>query len=198
MFVGVAGSANNQFSDPLGLALDSSSGTLYISDSGNHRVMRYLSGASSGVLVAGGNGGGTASTQLYNPRGLYFDSSTNSLLIANNYAHNIVRWVIGANTWTLVAGSSTGILGSTSTLLSYPTDVVLDSLRNIYVSDEGNHRIQLFLAGQSNGTTILGVTGTFGSTAQLFDTPSSLAIDRQFNIYVTDYNNYRVQKFFHY
>ena len=198
MFVGVAGSANNQFSDPLGLALDSSSGTLYISDSGNHRVMRYLSGASSGVLVAGGNGGGTGSTQLYNPRGLYFDSSTNSLLIANNYAHNIVRWVIGANTWTLVAGSSTGILGSTSTLLSYPTDVVLDSLRNIYVSDEGNHRIQLFLAGQSNGTTILGVTGTFGSTAQLFDTPSSLAIDRQFNIYVTDYNNYRVQKFFHY
>ena len=198
MFVGVAGSANNQFSDPLGLALDSSSGTLYISDSGNHRVMRYLSGTSSGVLVAGGNGGGTGSTQLYNPRGLYFDSSTNSLLIANNYAHNIVRWVIGANTWTLVAGSSTGILGSTSTLLSYPTDVVLDSLRNIYVSDEGNHRIQLFLAGQSNGTTILGVTGTFGSTAQLFDTPSSLAIDRQFNIYVTDYNNYRVQKFFHY
>ena len=198
MFVGVAGSANNQFSDPLGLALDSSSGTLYISDSGNHRVMRYLSGTSSGVLVAGGNGGGTGSTQLYNPRGLYFDSSTNSLLIANNYAHNIVRWVIGASTWTLVAGSSTGILGSTSTLLSYPTDVVLDSLRNIYVSDEGNHRIQLFLAGQSNGTTILGVTGTFGSTAQLFDTPSSLAIDRQFNIYVTDYNNYRVQKFFHY
>ncbi len=78
MFIGTAGSANNQLSNPFGLAFDSSSGTLYISDAGNHRIMQYLSGASSGILVAGGNGGGIGSTQLYNPRGLYFESSTNS------------------------------------------------------------------------------------------------------------------------
>jgi sugar lactone lactonase YvrE len=198
MFTGTAGSANNQLSNPLGLALDSSSGTLYISDAGNHRVMQYLSGASSGTLVAGGNGGGTGNTQLYNPRGLYFESSTNSLLIANNNAHNIVRWVLGASTWTLVTGSSIGLNGTTPTLLNYPTDVTLDSMGNMYVSDEGNHRIQFFLPGQSSGITIAGVTGTPGNTSQLLYTPSSLALDSQLNIYVTDYNNYRVQKFLHY
>lgn len=197
MFVGTSGTANNQLASPIGLARDASTGTLYISDAGNHRIMRYLSGASSGTVVAGGNGAGTGITQLNNPRGLHYDASTNSLLIANNLAHNIVRWVIGASSWTLVAGSSSGTVGSTSILLSYPTDVTLDSLGNMYVSDEGNQRIQFFLLGQSNGTTMFGVTGTSGSTSDLFNTPSSVAVDSQFNVYVTDYNNFRVQMFLH-
>lgn len=112
-------------------------------------------------------------------------------------AHNIVRWIIGASSWTLVAGSSSGISGTTSILLNYPTDVTLDSLGNMYVSDEGNHRIQFYLSGQSNGTTMFGVTGTSGSTSDLFNTPSSVAVDSQFNVYVTYYNNYRVQMFLH-
>ena len=180
------------------MARDSSTGTLYISDAGNHRVMRYLSGASSGTLIAGGNGAGTGNTQLNNPRGLHYDSSTNSLLIANNNAHNVVRWVIGASSWTLITGSISGVTGTTSIMLAYPTDVTLDWMGNMYVSDEGNQRIQFYLAGQSNGSTIAGVTGTSGSSAQLFSTPSSVAVDSQFHIYVTDYNNHRVQKFLHY
>ena len=197
MLVGFNGSADNQLTSPIGLARDASSGTLYISDAGNHRIMQYRFNASSGTVVAGGNGPGTGSTQLNNPRGLYYDASTNSLLIANNLAHNIVRWVIGASTWTLVAGSSSGTSGTTSILLSYPTDVTLDSQGNMYVSDEGNHRIQFYLAGQSNGTTLFGVTNTPGSTSDLFNTPSSVAVDSQFNVYVTDYANYRVQMFLH-
>jgi DNA-binding beta-propeller fold protein YncE len=198
MFAGIAGSANNQLLNPLGLAFDSSSRTLYISDSGNNRIMKYLSGASSGILVAGGNGGGFGSTQLFNPSGLYFESSTNSLYIANNLANNIVCWVLGASTWTLVAGSSTGLLGSTPTQLNLPTDVTLDWMGNIYVSDQGNQRIQLFLAGQSSGITIAGVTLILGNTPQLLDMPSSLALDSQLNLYVADYLNDRVQKFLHY
>ena len=160
--------------------------------------MRYLSGASSGTVVAGGNGAGTGSNQLNNPRGLHYDSSTNSLIIANNLAHNIVRWVIGASTWTLITGSSSGAIGTSSSMLNYPSDVTLDSMGNIYVSDEGNHRIQFFLPGQSSGMTIAGVTGTSGITAQLLYTPSSLAVDTQFNVYVVEYNNHRVHKFLHY
>ncbi|CAF0939198.1 unnamed protein product [Adineta steineri] len=188
----------SQLSGPISIEHDSSSGTLYISDTNNHRVVEYLVNASFGTVVAGGNGGGTGITQLYNPRGLYFDLSTNSLLIANNYAHNIVRWVLGASSWTLIIGSASGTAGITSTMLNYPTHIVLDSLGNMYVSDEGNHRIQFFLTGQSNGTTIAGMTGTPGNTSQLLYTPSSVAVDSQFNIYVTDYNNHRVQKFLHY
>ncbi|CAF0915407.1 unnamed protein product [Adineta steineri] len=120
----------SQLSGPISIERDSSSGTLYISDTNNHRVVEYLVNASFGTVVAGGNGGGTGITQLYNPRGLYFDLSTNSLLIANNYAHNIVRWVLGASSWTLVIGSASGTAGITSTMLNYPTHIVLDSFRD--------------------------------------------------------------------
>ncbi|CAF1271015.1 unnamed protein product [Adineta steineri] len=195
---GSAGSGNNQLSSPIGLAIDINVSTLYISDAGNHRIMKYLANATSGTVVAGGYGAGTNSSQLNNPRGIYFESSTNSLIIANNGAHNIVRWVLGATSWTLLAGSSTGLYGSTSTLLYNPSDVTLDATGNMYVSDEGNQRIQLFLAGQSSGQTIIGVTGISGNTSQLLNTPSSFALDSQLNIYIVDYGNYRVQKFAHY
>ncbi|CAF2070980.1 unnamed protein product [Rotaria magnacalcarata] len=195
---GVAGSANNQFNQPLGLARDSISGTLYIADSLNHRVMQYLSGASTGILVAGGNGNGTNSNQLYYPRGLLYDASTNSLLIANNRAHNIVRWVLGSSTWTLIVGSSTGVIGNTPQLLSYPTDVILDPFGNMYVSDEGNQRIQYFLAGQTNGSTVAGVTGITSTALGFFNTPLSVVMDSQHSLYVVEYINARVQKFVQY
>ncbi|CAF1549069.1 unnamed protein product, partial [Rotaria sordida] len=143
--------------------------------------MRYLFDASSGTVIAGGNGRGLTNTQLNFPVGLYFDSSSNSLFIANSVSHNIVRWVIGATTWTLVAGSITGTAGSTSILLNQPHDVVLDPIGNVYVADGFNNRIQFFLNDQPNGTTIVGI-GTATSTVTGLFLPVSVAIDTQLNV----------------
>ena len=157
--------------------------------------MSYTSGASSGTVFAGGNGAGTNSTQLSSPTGLYFESSTNSLLIANFGAHNIVRWVLGASSWTLVVGSINGVSGSSSALLTYPTGATFDSMGNLYVADYGNHRIQLFLAGQTNGSTIAGVTGIFGTASNQLYYPYSVVLDSQLNLYVADAFNHRIQNF---
>lgn len=196
--IGTFGSANNQLDQPHAIALDPNTRILYISDTFNHRVMQYSPGATSGSVVIGGQGPGTNSTQLNHPRGLYFDSLTNSLLIANAGGNNIIRWVVGALSWTLVVGSGSGLPGNTSLLLYWPTHVVLDSIGNMYVSDEVNQRIQFFPSGQSNGTTIAGLTGVAGNSSSLFNTPCTLAVDSQFNVYVGDCNNDRVQKFPHY
>ncbi|CAF1158825.1 unnamed protein product [Adineta steineri] len=194
---GIAGSTNNTFNWPCGIARDSSTGTLYIADNLNHRIMRYLVNASSGTVVAGGNGAGSGITQLYYPYGFAFDASSNSLLIANCPNNNIVRWVLGASSWTLVIGSSTGLSGSTSTLLNQPVGITLDPLGNIYVADSGNHRIQFFFAGQSNGTTIAGVTGSPGISQNQLYSPYWIIVDNQLNLYVSDHNNNRVQFFSH-
>ena len=85
---------------PYNIARDKQSGTLYVSDNGNDRVMRYTEGNNTGVLVAGGNGRGNNINQLNYPMGIYFESSSNSLIIANTRAHNIVRWRIGESSWT--------------------------------------------------------------------------------------------------
>ena len=198
MLIGSGGTGNNELAVPFGIARDSTTGTLYITDQSNHRVMKYLSGASSGTVEAGGNGPGTGNTQLNLPVGVYFDASSNSLIIANAGANNIVRWVIGGSTWTLVAGSASGSNGNTSMLLDYPMGITLDSMNNIYVADRNNHRIQLFSAGQSNGTTIAGVSGRSGSNATMLYNPCAVALDAQLNLYVADTYNNRIQQFIRY
>ncbi|CAF4193876.1 unnamed protein product [Adineta steineri] len=195
--LGIAGSTNNTFNWPCGIARDSSTSTLYIADNLNHRIMRYLVNASSGTVVAGGNGAGSGITQLYYPYGFAFDASSNSLLIASYPNNNIVRWVLGASSWTLVIGTSTGLGGSSSTLLYQPVGITLDPLGNIYVADSGNHRIQFFAAGQSNGTTIAGVTGSSGISQNQLNSPYWVILDSQLNLYVSDHNNNRVQFFSH-
>ncbi|CAF4238753.1 unnamed protein product, partial [Rotaria sp. Silwood2] len=69
---GSASSGNNELMNPYGIARDPSSGTLYIADQSNHRMMSYLAVASSGTVAAGGNGLGTSKTQLNYPVGVYF------------------------------------------------------------------------------------------------------------------------------
>ncbi|CAF0845901.1 unnamed protein product [Adineta steineri] len=194
---GTSGSTNNTLFSPTGIVRDSSTGTLYIADTLNNRIMKYLVNATSGTVVAGGNGPGTGITQLYNPIGLTFDSSSNSFLIANHVSNNIVRWVLGASSWTLVIGSPTGLSGSTSALLNQPVGIASDPMRNIYVADSGNHRIQFFVAGQSNGTTIAGVTGSAGISQNQLNSPYWVILDSQLNLYVSDTANNRVQFFSH-
>jgi hypothetical protein len=160
--------------------------------------MRYLLNNSSRTVVAGGNGNGINSTKLSVPYAAFYDSSSNSLLIANFGGNNIVRWVLGASNWTLVVGSQSGTAGKTSTLLDGPTDVMLDPMGNMYVADRTNHRIQFFLKGQSNGKTIAGITGKSGNNSTMLHYPNSVALDNQLNLYVADYYNHRIQKFLRY
>ena len=194
LYSGISGNTSSQFFGPATLLRISSSGALYIGDAYNHRIMQYPSNASSGTVVAGGNGQGNGITQLNLPFCFTFDPSSNSLLISNYGAHTIVRWVLGATSWTLIAGV-TGTAGSTSKFLYGPLSVTLDYMNNIYVADSNNHRVQLFLAGQSNASTIAGVTGSSGNAANKFNLPYWTLLDSQLNLFVADTYNHRVQRF---
>jgi sugar lactone lactonase YvrE len=157
--------------------------------------MSYSFGATAGIVVAGGNGQGSANNQLNNPCGIYLHVSSNSLYIANTNDHNIVLWVVNASSWTLIAGNANGQSGPTSTMLNSPTDVTLDYMGNLYVTDNGNDRIQFFLSGQFTGTTIAGILGVYASTANTLDAPQSVTLDSDLNLYVADSGNNRIQKF---
>ena len=70
------GNALTQLYYPNGLFVDTS-GTIYVSDSWNHRVMRWPKGAQQGTVIVGGNGEGNAPNQLNCPDGLSFDRHGN-------------------------------------------------------------------------------------------------------------------------
>jgi sugar lactone lactonase YvrE len=198
LLIGSPGNSSTQLSSCRGIAFDSNTNTFYITDTNNNRVMSYTLNSTVGTLVAGGNGAGNSSTQLNAPRGLYFDASTNSLVIANYGANNIVRWVLGALNWTLVAGNLNAVAGSGPMEFDGPYDVTLDPMGNVYVADRNNDRIQFFQAGQSNGSTIAGVTNSPGTGPTQLNGPLSVALDSQLNLYVSDTQNNRIQKFSRY
>ncbi|CAF0739269.1 unnamed protein product [Adineta ricciae] len=195
---GFLSNGSNQPCTAFGISRDTESDTLYVADYGNSCIMRYLANATSATVVAGGNGAGLGSSQLYTPTSVNFEASSNSLVITNYPANNIVRWKIGDNGWTLIAGSTSGLYGSTSSLLYSPLSTAIDPMGNVYVADTLNHRIQFFLLNETSGTTIAGVATIPGVDATHLSSPYGLALDNQLNLYVTDTLNHRVQKFLRY
>lgn len=158
-------------------------------------MLKYERGASSGTVVAGGNGIGLSTSQLWSPFGLYLDVLSNSLLVSDYGAHRVVCYTLGGSNWTLVAGSSTGQPGSNSTSLRQPIGITLDPMGNLYVADTMNHRVQFFQAGLPIGRTIAGVTGTSGDSLTQLNRTYWVALDNQLNLYVSDTYNQRIQMF---
>jgi internalin A len=124
---------------PVGIAI-SPDGSVYISDTNNHRVrMIDHSGnistvAGDGAAGYGGDGGPARSAQLNLPLGLAFDRAGN-LYIADS-ANNRVRRVDTNGVITTVAGD-----GGADQLLR-PSAAAVDSSGLLYVADTGNHRIR--------------------------------------------------------
>ena len=196
--IGGGGSGLDQLNQPYGIEMDKITNTLYIADYNNHRIMVYAKNATNGTVGLGGQGAGVNKTQLYYPLGIYLDYLSNSLLIANFEAHNVVRWIRSERQWILMAGDINGVANSTSTTLRKVYDIILDPMGNMYAADRDNQRIQFFMAGEYVGKTIAGVTGVAGSNATLFSGPRGIKLDNQLNLYVTDSDNHRIQKFLRY
>ncbi|CAF5052403.1 unnamed protein product, partial [Rotaria sp. Silwood1] len=95
-----------------------------------------------------------------------------------------------ASTVTTVAGSASGLSGSTADMLRLPWAVFVDNTSAVYVSDWENNRVQKWLANASNGTTVAG--GSPGKALnQLTD---RISVDANGSVYVVDSINARVMK----
>ena len=111
---------------------------------------------STGVTVAGVVGVVGANASLLNmPYGLAFDSS-NILHIAD-YQNNRIQKVISGSSMTVtVAGSSNGISGNAAHQFNLSTDILFDANDNLYITDRGNNRVQLWTKGATSGITVAG------------------------------------------
>jgi len=186
------GPAANQVDFPGGVFVDGNR-NIYVSDYDNALVEKWEPGATSGVIIAGGNGIGYTDSQLNYPKGIFVDDSGN-LYVADYAANRVQKWPPFATTGITVAGDSLGTPGSVAYLLDGPTAVYVDDSGNIFVTDQNNNRIQKFAPGSVNGVTILGGNGQ-GSANNQFDAPVNCVQDKYGNVYVADGGNGRVQRF---
>ena len=163
---GLPGNASNQLYSPYGIYLDSSN-NLYIADSLNSRVMKYLSGTSNGTLIAGTTRvPGTGLNQLSYPSLLYVDSSQN-LYVADTINYRVMRWTNGASSGSIVAGD--GTLGYSLNQLNQLSGVWVDSSSNLFVVDLGNNCVTKWALGTSSGVVVAGITGSPGKNNRAYN-----------------------------
>jgi DNA-binding beta-propeller fold protein YncE len=77
-----------RLSNPLSVTVDHL-GNIYVTDTHNHRVIRWMNGAKEGSIVVGGNG----ENQLFLPSDLLFDKQDN-LYVFDSINHRIQKFFI--------------------------------------------------------------------------------------------------------
>ncbi|CAF1494265.1 unnamed protein product, partial [Adineta steineri] len=134
------GNQLNQLSFPNFIFVDEDQ-SVYVSDSSNHRVMKWRKGAKEGQIVAGGNGYGENLNQLSLSDGVVVDD-LGQIYVIDWGNDRVMRWCEGKEEGEIVVGGNGQ--GNQSNQLYYPRDLSLDDEGNLYVADSENHRIQKF------------------------------------------------------
>ncbi len=218
-----ASTSQSKFSGPAGIFVEAN-GTLWVSNFNIHRVLRFQNAASlpdgaNADLVLGQpdfvtGTSGLSATKMNNANGVYVDNLGN-LWISEYTNRRVLKF---NNVSTLVNGDTAdGVLGQPDfvTNTSNTTQagsgnvrwVTGDILGNLYVVQESNNRISVFLqaatlANGANADYVIGqpdfVTGTGPNppTQTSLRTPRGASVDNvNKKLWVTDWANNRVLRY---
>lgn len=165
---------------------------IYVSETATHKVLLFLSNGTNYILVAGTGTSGSDNNQLYKPYGI-FVNRFGVLYVVDQFNHRIMKWLSGATNGILVAGN--GVEGTSSTQLSYPTQIIVDTSEYMYISEARSARVTRWAPNSTFGVCIAACSGITGLTSTQLQGPHSLDFDSHGSLYVTDWDNHRVQKF---
>lgn len=195
---GSEGTAPGQFRAPDGIAVDLR-GHVYVSDRENNRIQKF---DADGKLLAvwGRNGGdgsfGVGPGEFNGPYAVATDGDGNVYVLdsQNNRVQKLTASGRLLRMWGRNGGD--GSYGAGPGEFADPRGIEVDRRGIVYVSDHGNHRIQVFTVdgrframwGRNGGD------GSAGAGPGEFDQPRSASTDRAGNVYVVEKVNHRVQK----
>lgn len=193
------GAALNQIGNAQRVFVDIA-GDIYVADADNSRIMKFPPNSTSntyGVIVAGGNGRGSALNQLSAPDGIFVDANGYLYVseIDNNRVLKFPPNSTSASIGTIAAGGN-GV-GDSSNQLAEPGGIFVDNSGSLFVADFNNNRIQKFPPGStvtSSGVTVAGGMG-YGDSLYTLTDPVDVYLDDVGNIYVADEFNARVLRF---
>ncbi len=176
-------------SSPQGLALDAATSTLWVADSGNNSVRQIN-------ITTGAISSTAAITGLLNPVDVALNTTT--VFVLEKGAHRIKRRAKSGGAVTLLAGSATGLSGSTATTFNAPEGLAINAAGTLLtVADTGNHCIRRVTIPASGVGTITVWSGALNSpekvaglpTVARFNAPTAVAVDANGGVWVADTGN---------
>ena len=184
-------------------------GNLYIADTLDFVVRKVTPDgltrtfAGAGTDASGPDGVSATQSGLSSPFGVAV-APNGDVLIADTFNYQVHR--IGPDgVIHLVAGSLNHVFGysgdggpATQALLNLPTAVAADAAGNVYIADSGNNVIRRVSNGTittfaGNGMAQSSGDGLRAPLASL-NNPTGVAVDGLGNVYVAEFNGYRIRK----
>jgi uncharacterized protein (TIGR03437 family) len=203
---GTAQSAQLDF--PAGLALDANN-NLYIADAANNKIRIVTQATGNPINTFAGNlfgdyagdGGPAINAELNNPQGVAVDAA-GDVYIADTLNHRIRMVTPDGNIHTVAGNGTAGRSGdggqALEAELNHPEGVAVDTAGNIFIADTFNQRIRMVLPNGKIFTIAgsgAGYTGDGGpALSATFTFPSSVFVDPQGNLYVSDSGNYVIRE----
>ena len=174
---------------PSGLTMDKE-GNLYVIDQTNNRVLKYAPGATTGVVVGGGNGYGSAADQFALPTRIALDEIGN-IYVTDAFNSRVQKWIPGATEGITVAGGNG--YGNSADQLMFPAGIAIARNGDIYVSDYEANCVKKFTRGSKTGVIVAGGNGN-GDAANQLSYPFGVTLDSAGNLFIADSYNHRIQK----
>ncbi len=176
----------------------------------NQVIAKSLNDPTPAVKIVAGSGcSGQAPDQISSPTGIFVDINLD-LYVADTYNSRVQRFESGSLNGKTVAGGQPSV----GIKLASPTGVVLDADSYLFIVDSSQNLI--FGQGPNGFQCIVGCSGSGSASAsapssasgpapapgpgppngvQQLSQPWAMSFDSYGNIYVTDKNNNRIQKF---
>jgi len=220
--VGTAALTSSGLDSPVGIAIDPTSGKLFVVCVSQSRILRFadpasLANGAAAEAVIGqvdftSSVRATTAGNLRDPYNLHIDS-LGRLWIAE-YSNNRVLMFEDASDLPVSGATADLVLGqpdftsrdpgTSDTTMRNPTAVFVDADDNVWVADFNNYRVLKFanasaLSNGSPATSVLGQedfsASSFSTTAETMKAPVSVFVDAERRLWVAAKDDHRILRF---
>jgi sugar lactone lactonase YvrE len=165
-------------------------GTVYLTDSANNRVVKYVPSSGTVTTLAGQDGpnlqgtnnGVGAAAQFSNPLGIVYARGGLVVVDSGNQTLRFVTLGGAVSNLAGITGSYGFADGSAATAqFTFPSGIAADPAGNLYIADQGNSAIRMLSVNNS--------VSTISGGSYQFNSPAAVAVDNNTNIWVADTKN---------